>query len=277
MDISDLKGTVKLNNGIQMPYFGLGVYLSEDGNEVINAINWALETGYRLIDTAAFYHNEEGVGQAVRNSQVPREEIFVTTKVWNVDQGYEKTMAAFDVSMNKLGLDYLDLYLIHWPVAGKFKETWKALGELYQKGVIKAIGVSNFMQNHLEELMADCEVVPMVNQVEFHPHLVQQDLLDFCAKHKIQHQAWSPMMQGKIFQMKEFDRLREKYNKSIAQIVLRWNLQKGVATIPKSSNKDRIVSNADIFDFELSPADIAYIDALNQNLHYGPDPKNFNF
>lgn len=260
-----------------MPYFGLGVYLSEDGNEVINAINWALETGYRLIDTAAFYHNEEGVGQAVRNSQVPREEIFVTTKVWNVDQGYEKTMAAFDVSMNKLGLDYLDLYLIHWPVAGKFKETWKALGELYQKGVIKAIGVSNFMQNHLEELMADCEVVPMVNQVEFHPHLVQQDLLDFCAKHKIQHQAWSPMMQGKIFQMKEFDRLREKYNKSIAQIVLRWNLQKGVATIPKSSNKDRIVSNADIFDFELSPADIAYIDALNQNLHYGPDPKNFNF
>ncbi|MEM1339389.1 MAG: aldo/keto reductase [Bacteroidota bacterium] len=275
--ITDLKGAFKLRNGVEMPYFGLGVYLSKDGQEVINAVKWALEAGYRHIDTASIYKNEEGVGAGLKQSGVPRDEIFVVSKVWNNNQGYEATLKAFDESLKRLDLEFLDLYLIHWPVAGKYKDTWKALEKMYDEGRVRAIGVSNFMQHHLEDVMQDCTVVPMVNQMEFHPFLVQQDLIDFCNKNTIQYGAWSPMMQGKIFGMEEFKVLSEKYGKSIAQIVLRWDLQKGVVTIPKSSKKERILANADIFDFELAEEDVQLLDAMHRGKRFGPDPDNFDF
>ncbi|MBS3742386.1 MAG: aldo/keto reductase, partial [Candidatus Cloacimonetes bacterium] len=227
-------------------------------------VHRALETGYRLIDTASVYGNEEGVGKAVRESDLPREEVFVTSKVWNTDQGYERTLKAFDKSMNRLGLDYLDLYLIHWPVSDLYKDTWKALEKLYNEGRIRAIGVSNFLIHHLKDLMEDAEITPMVNQVEFHPHLVQQELHDFCQKNQIQSEAWAPLMRGKVNEIPLLKGLAEKYEKTPAQIVLRWDLQKGVATIPKSSNPERIRSNADIFDFELSEGDVKRIDDLEQ-------------
>lgn len=275
--ITDIKGTFTLHNGVEMPYLGLGVYLSEDGQEVVNAVKWALEHGYRHIDTASIYKNEIGVGQGIKESNVSRQEIFVVSKVWNSDQGYEATIKAFKDSLDRLGLDYLDLYLIHWPVNGKYKETWKALEYLYEQKLVRAIGVSNFMKHHLEDLLEDSTIVPMVNQMEFHPYLVQQDLLDFCKEKKIQYEAWSPMMQGKIFNLQEFKELAEKYNKSIAQIVLRWDLQKGVITIPKSSKKERIISNADVFNFQLSSEDMDKLSSLDRSKRFGPDPDNFDF
>lgn len=277
LKITDIKGTFTLLNGVEMPYFGLGVYLSKDGQEVSNAVKWALEAGYRHIDTAAIYKNEGGVGQGIRESTVPRKDIFVVSKVWNTDQGYDSTLKAFDASLERLKLDYLDLYLIHWPVANKYRETWCALEYLYAQKRIRAIGVSNFMQHHLEDLLETATVVPMVNQMEFHPYLVQQSLVDFCSKHRIQYEAWSPMMQGKIFTIPAFIELSKKYGKSVAQVVLRWNLQKGVVTIPKSSQKDRILSNAAIFDFELSATDMAYLDSLDRGQRFGPDPDMFDF
>jgi len=275
--ITDIKGTFTLHNGVKMPYFGLGVYLSEDGQEVINAVKWALDEGYRHIDTASVYKNESGVGQGIRESSVAREKVFLVSKVWNSDQGYDSTLRAFDDSMARLGTDYLDLYLIHWPVAGKYKDTWRALERLYTEKRIRSIGVSNFLQHHLEDLLTSAAVVPMVNQMEFHPYLVQQDLLDYCRKHGIQYEAWSPMMQGKIFAMDIFKEMAQKYQKSIAQIVLRWDLQKGVVTIPKSSKRERIASNADIFDFELSAEDVAFLDQLDRGQRFGPDPDTFDF
>nr|WP_298995987.1 aldo/keto reductase [uncultured Allomuricauda sp.] len=275
--ITDLQGTFELNNGVKMPYFGLGVYLSKDGNEVIQAVDDALEHGYRHIDTASIYKNENGVGEAIKQSSVKREDIFVVSKVWNADQGFESTLRAYDDSLKRLDLDYLDLYLIHWPKEGLYKETWRALEKLYKEKRVKAIGVSNFLQHHLEDVMTGSEVVPMVNQMEFHPYLVQQDLLDFCKEKGIQYEAWSPMMQGHIFEMEEFKQLADKYGKTIAQIVLRWDLQKGVVTIPKSVKKERIISNAQIFDFELDEDDMALLDAMDQGKRFGPDPDNFDF
>lgn len=263
MYITDVSGTTTLSNDVRMPYLGLGVY-SMNNEEVTGAIHHALEAGYRLIDTASVYGNEEGVGKAVRESDLPREEIFVTSKVWNIDQGYERTLKAFDKSMNRLGLDYLDLYLIHWPVSDQYKDTWKALEKLYNEGRIRAIGVSNFLIHHLKDLMEDAEITPMVNQVEFHPHLVQQELHDFCHEHQIQPEAWAPLMRGKVNDIHLLRGLAEKYGKTPAQIVLRWDLQKGVVTIPKSSNPERIRSNADVFDFELSEGDVKRIDDLEQ-------------
>jgi len=277
MEITGINGTVKLNNGVEMPYFGLGVFQAANDKEVIDAVNFALDAGYRHIDTAAIYKNEEGVGKAIAASPVDREEIFITTKVWNADQGFDKTIAAFNTSLKKLQTDYIDLYLIHWPVKGMFTETWRALEFLYSMGYIRAIGVSNFMQHHLEELMQSAQITPMVNQMEFHPWLVQQPLLDFCKTKEIQYEAWSPLTRGQIFGDETIVKLAEKYGKTPAQILLRWDLQKGVVTIPKSVNKDRVFSNAQIFDFVISPEDMTTIDALDQNKRTGPDPDNFDF
>ncbi len=275
--ITDLRGTFALHNGVGMPYFGLGVYLSKEGQEVINAVKWAIKTGYRHVDTASVYKNEEGVGEGIKQSGIAREDIFVVSKVWNNDQGYETTLRAFEGSLKRLGMEYLDLYLIHWPVAGKYKETWKALEKLYREGRIRAIGVSNFLKHHLEDLVETSEIVPMVNQMEFHPYLVQQELLAYCTAHKIQYEAWSPLMQGKVFGIEAIQTLARKYGKSVAQVVLRWNLQKGVVTIPKSSKKERIVANANIFDFALSEEDVALLDAMDRRQRFGPDPDNFDF
>ncbi|GAA4274275.1 aldo/keto reductase [Aquimarina gracilis] len=275
--ITDIQGSFLLNNGVKMPYLGLGVYLADNDSEVINAVQWALDAGYRHIDTASIYKNEEGVGKAIRTAAIHRDDVFVVSKVWNSDQGYNSTLTAFEETLNRLQLDYLDLYLIHWPVKGKYNDTWKALEKLYREKRIRAIGVSNFMKHHLQDLISQSEIVPMVNQMEFHPRLIQQDLIDFCNKKNIQYEAWSPMMQGKIFSLSILDNLAKKYSKTVAQIVLRWNLQKGVITIPKSVKKERIISNANLFDFELSNEDMNYIDTLDKNQRIGPDPDNFNF
>ena len=274
---TDIQGTFTLHNGVEMPYLGLGVYLSKDGQEVSNAVKWALEAGYRHVDTASIYENETGVGEGLKASDVPREDVFLVSKVWNSDQGYDTTLRAFEASLQRLDTEYLDLYLIHWPVAGKYKETWKALERLYADKRIRAIGVSNFMQHHLQDLLDGADVVPMVNQMEFHPYLVQQSLLDFCKANRIQYEAWSPLMQGHIFKDPAFQELATKYGRTIAQIVLRWNLQKGVVTIPKSSKKERILANADLFDFEISQEDMHHLDAMDQGKRFGPDPDNFDF
>lgn len=272
-----LQGTTTLHNGIEMPYFGLGVYKVEEGQQTEATVQAALQIGYRLIDTAAFYENEEGVGSAIRESGVPRKDIFVTTKVWNSDQGYDSTLKAFESSFNKLGLDYIDLYLIHWPVAAKYKETWKALERLYQEGAVKAIGVSNFQPHHLEDLMSTANEKPTVNQIECHPLLTQTELKKFCKKHDIKVEAWSPIARGRVLDHPVLVKLAEKHQKSPAQIILRWHLQHDVIIIPKSVNEKRLKENADIFDFELTAEDMNQIDSLNQNQRFGSDPDNFDF
>lgn len=270
-----LKSTVTLHNGVKMPVLGLGVWRLDD-KEAEAVVKYAFDAGYRSVDTAAAYGNEAGVGNAVSGSNVPREELFITTKVWNQDQGYDSTLRAFDLSMKKLKLEVLDLYLIHWPVKGKYKDTWRAMERLYEEGRIRAIGVSNFHKHHLENLMKDANIVPMVNQVEFHPLLNQEELRRFCKENRIQFEAWSPLMQGRL-DLPLLIQFGEKYGKSPAQIVLRWDLQHDVVTIPKSSNKNRIVENTGIFDFELSEEDMQAIDSLNENRRLGADPDNFNF
>jgi diketogulonate reductase-like aldo/keto reductase len=275
--IKHISDQTVLNNGVKMPWLGLGVWKVEEGNEVITSVKSAIAAGYRSIDTAAAYGNEEGVGQAIRECGVPREELFITTKLWNKNQGYESTLKAFDESMKKLGLDYLDLYLIHWPVKDKYRDTWRAFNKLYEGGKVKAIGVSNFQIHHLNDILADGDVVPAVNQVEYHPRLTKKPLLDFCKKKGIQLESLSPLMQGKLLDQPELMKIAEKHQKSVTQIILRWDLQNGVVTIPKSVKEHRIIENADIFDFELTTEDMASIDRLNQDQRVGPDPDNFNF
>jgi methylglyoxal/glyoxal reductase len=273
----NLQDTTTLHNGVKMPWFGLGVFKVQEGSEVVESVKAALRNGYKSIDTAAVYKNEEGVGQAIRDAGVLREELFITTKVWNSDQGYESTLQAFETSMEKLGLEYLDLYLIHWPVAGKYKETWRALEKLYRDGRVRAIGVSNFHVHHLKDLMADAEIKPMVNQVEYHPHLAQTELLEFCKAEGIQMEAWSPLKQGELLTEPTIVEIAEKHKKTPAQVILRWDLQTGVVTIPKSIKEHRIIENADIFDFELSADDMDRLNSLNKDERVGPDPDNFDF
>lgn len=270
-----LKQTITLNNGVKMPQFGLGVFKVAD-DVAASTVKFAIESGYRHIDTAAVYKNEVGVGQGIIDSGIKREDLFVTTKVWNSDQGYETTLAAFEASRQRLQLDYIDLYLVHWPVKGKIVETYRALEELYAKGLVRAIGVSNFKEHHLEEIMQHCKVVPAVNQVEYHPLLTQEPLKQYCDKHNIPLTAWSPLMQGNL-DLPLLQELAEKYGKSPAQIVLRWDIQQGVITIPKSTTPSRIVENADIFDFELSAEDMTRISALNKDSRFGPDPDLIDF
>ncbi|MBM7570641.1 aldo/keto reductase [Aquibacillus albus] len=275
---TSLQATTKLHNGVEMPWFGLGVFQVEDGEEVINSVKWAIKHGYKSIDTAAIYKNEEGVGQAIKESGINREDLFVTSKLWNGDQGYESTLQAFEDTLNRLGLDYLDLYLIHWPVPsqGKYKDTWKAMEKLYKDGKIRAIGVSNFKEHHLDDLIKDAEVKPMVNQVEFHPNLTQKSLRDYCKKEGIQLEAWSPLKQGQLLDDPTLKEIADKHGKSTAQVILRWDLQSEVVTIPKSVKEHRIVENADVFDFELTSEEMAAIDGLNKDERIGPDPDEFS-
>ncbi|NLS89060.1 aldo/keto reductase [Bacillus subtilis] len=274
---TSLKDTVKLHNGVEMPWFGLGVFKVENGSEATESVKAAIKNGYRSIDTAAIYKNEEGVGIGIKESGMAREELFITSKVWNEDQGYETTLAAFEKSLERLQLDYLDLYLIHWPGKDKFKDTWRALEKLYKDGKIRAIGVSNFQVHHLEELLKDAEIKPMVNQVEFHPRLTQKELRDYCKAQGIQLEAWSPLMQGQLLDNEVLTQIAEKHNKSVAQVILRWDLQHEVVTIPKSIKEHRIIENADIFDFELSQEDMDKIDALNKDERVGPNPDELLF
>jgi diketogulonate reductase-like aldo/keto reductase len=260
-----------------MPWLGLGVLHVADGETVENAVRWALETGYRHIDTAAIYGNEAGVGRAIKQSGVPRAEIFVTSKVWNRDQGYDQALAAFEASLDRLEMDYVDLYLVHWPVEDKFKETWRALETIYDSGRARAIGVSNFLVHHLASLLEEAHIVPMVDQVEFHPYLQQPDLQAFCRERQIQLEAWRPIMKGKVNDVPELVKLGQKYDKTPAQITLRWMIQRGVVVIPKSEQQARIKSNADIFDFELEAQDLGLIDGLDRHERLGADPDNFHF
>jgi methylglyoxal/glyoxal reductase len=281
MTAKNLQDTTTLHNGVKMPWFGIGVFKVEEGPELVHAVKTAIQYGYRSIDTAAIYENEAGVGQGIREGLkeigISREELFVTSKVWNADLGYESTIKAYETSLNKLGLEYLDLYLIHWPVEGKYKEAWRALETLYKEGRVKAIGVSNFHIHHLEDLMKDAEIKPMVNQVEYHPRLTQKELKAFCREHGIQLEAWSPLMQGQLLDHQVLKDIANKYGKSPAQVILRWDLQNGVVTIPKSTKAHRIAENAQVFDFALTDEEMERIDGLNQNKRVGPDPDNFDF
>jgi diketogulonate reductase-like aldo/keto reductase len=262
-----------LNNGVSMPLLGLGTY-NMNGREAEKAIAEALETGYRLIDTAAMYGNEISIGNAIRNSKISREELFVTTKVNNTDHGYDNALKAFENSERKLGAGYIDLYLIHWPIKGQRKETWKALEHLYQNGRIKAIGVANYLLPFLKELETYAAIVPMLNQVEFSPYLFSEDLLNYCREKNIQLQSYTPLTRGLKFNDPLLQSLSKKYGKTPAQIILRWNVEQGIAAVPKSSNRERIKENFDIFDFSLPKEDIKAMNGLNENFRIVGNPMN---
>ncbi|AIQ68212.1 aldo/keto reductase [Paenibacillus graminis] len=265
-----------LNNGIAMPRFGLGTYKAE-GEEVASAVATALELGYRSIDTAAVYGNEEEVGRSIAASGIKRDSLFVTTKVWNSDQGYDETLRAFETSSKKLGLDVIDLYLIHWPGTDKYKATWRALERLYAEGRVRAIGVSNFQIHHLEELRKDSETVPAVNQVELHPRFIQKELHDYCASRQIQIEAWAPLMKGRLQDNELLQGIAGKHGKTVSQVILRWGLQNGIVIIPKSVTASRIKENSEIFDFELSAEELAAISGLDASERIGSDPDKLLF
>lgn len=268
----------KLNNGVEIPMLGLGVFQTEDGAETQNAVRWAIGAGYRHIDTAKIYGNEKSVGLGIKESGVARNELFITTKLWNEDIRQRRTKQAFEQSLQDLQLDYLDLYLIHWPAEG-YAEAWAAMEEIYATGKVRAIGVSNFHQHHLDELMNTAKIVPAVNQIECSPRLTQEPLRAYLAQKGIATQAWSPLggTGGNLMEEQVLLNLAQKYGKSPAQIILRWDLQNDMITIPKSVHKERIEANLNVFDFELAQEDMNAINGLNKDQRVGPDPDNFDF
>ena len=269
---SRLDERLPMNNGIEIPQVGLGVWRASDGPETRNAVRWALELGYRSIDTASLYENDQSVGQGFRDSGLPREEVFITTKVWNPDQGYEKTLAAFERSLKKLGLSYVDMYLAHFPVRDLYLDTWRAMEKLYRDGLVRAIGVSNFHPHHLDTLLQHCQIRPVVNQIELHPYLPQKGNLLHCAARDVLVEAWAPIAKGRVLAEPVILRLAQKYGKTPAQIVLRWELQHGIIIIPKSVHKERIRENSQIFDFSLTDDELTDINGLARNGRIGVDP-----
>ncbi|MGE7676079.1 aldo/keto reductase [Lysinibacillus sp. NPDC094403] len=273
---------VTLNNGFEMPLIGYGVFRVPDGDDLAEAVKTAIAKGYRSIDTAQVYRNEESVGRGIRaaidEGLVTREELFVTSKVWNDGLSYEETLAAYDNSLKKLGLDYLDLYLVHWPgIDTNYVDVYKALEKIYQDGRVRSIGVSNFHVHHLENLLKETSVVPVINQIEFHPHLTQEEVRAYCKEKGIQVEAWSPLMNGSLLEESLIQQLASKYGKTPAQIVLRYDVQHDVVTIPKTMTPTRMTENLTVFDFALTEEEMAQLDALNDGLRCGPDPEKFNF
>ena len=282
--INSITDKLKLHNGVEMPCLGLGTYQSKDA-VAATAVKSALETGYRLIDTAAAYGNERGVGQGIRISGVPREDVFVTSKLRNACHGYKATLEAFDITLEKLGLHYLDLYLIHWPNPIQFRSTWqeatigtwKAFTELYRSGRIRAIGVSNFMPHHIEMIKEATGVLPMVNQLRLCPGVTQPEVVEYCRKNGIQVEAYSPFGTGAIFKVPQMQTLAEKYGRSIGQICLRWSLQMGWIPLPKSANAQRVKENTCVFDFELEPEAVELIASLKGVCGEAPIPDEIRF
>ncbi|MBK3496964.1 aldo/keto reductase [Viridibacillus sp. YIM B01967] len=260
-----------------MPRFGLGVFKMTDRDEALQALTTAIDAGYIAIDTAAIYKNEKEVGEAVKASSVKREDLFITSKVWNTDQGYDETLRAFETSLKTLDMDYLDLYLTHWAVPEKFKDTYRAIERLYDEKLIRATGVSNHQIHHLEEIFVQANIKPMVNQIELHPYLTQVELLDFCKANDITVTAWSPLGRGKVLEDAVIASIGQKYSKSIAQVIIRWHLQSDNIVIPKSVTPSRIEENAQVFDFELTTEDMKQIDALNKDERTGSHPDHFKF
>ena len=270
--------TIQLRQGVEIPQLGLGVFQTQDGQQTKDAVLWAIEAGYRHIDTAKAYGNERSVGDALRMSGIPREEIFLTTKLWNDDIRAGRTEAAFAESLEALQTDYVDLYLIHWPVAG-FEQAWAAMEKLHQQGKIRAIGVSNFHKSHLEKLEETARIQPYVNQIESHPYLNNQGLIDYCRARGIAVEVWSPLggTNGTLLADETIGSLAKKYGRTPAQIVLRWGIQRDVVVIPKYVHKERIASNLDVFDFALTDADMEQLGCLDRGQRVGPDPDNFDF
>jgi diketogulonate reductase-like aldo/keto reductase len=273
--VVDVTGKALLNNGTQIPYMGFGTYKLLPDSIAASMVMTAIEAGYRHIDTASVYGNEAGVGEAVRNCGIPADELFITTKVWNDEQGYDSTLKAFERSLKKLKTDYVNLYLIHWPVTGLRNDTWKALIEISKSGACKAIGVSNYTIKHLRELFDNSDIKPAVNQVEFNPFNYQRGLLEFCKNNNIQLVAYAPLARNKKHNHPLLTELAEKYSKSPVQIMLKWSLQHEVVIIPRSSHKERIFENADIFDFEIAAEDMNRMDALNENFRTSADPEGY--
>jgi diketogulonate reductase-like aldo/keto reductase len=270
--------TITLNNGVEMPQLGFGVFQVPD-DETTAAVTAALEAGYRSIDTAAAYQNEAGVGKALADSDIERSDLFVTTKLWNADQGYDETLAAFERSRSLLGLEYVDLYLIHWPAPalGKYVDSWRALEKLTADGLVRAIGVSNFQPSHLDKLAETASIVPAVNQIELHPYLQQTEVRAYDEEHGIATEAWSPLAKGgSLLGEPVVQAIAEKLGRTAAQVVLRWHLQQGTIVIPKSVTPARIAENLDVFGFELTDADLADLAELERNERTGPHPDEFN-
>ncbi len=275
----------RLNNDIEIPSIGFGTWQTPDGETAVLAVKTALENGYRHIDAAAMYKNEVSVGLGIKESGIKREELFITSKVWNTERGYEKTKLAVEKTLEDLDLDYLDLYLIHWPANKKQfsnwkeinQETWKAMEELYKNRKIKAIGVSNFLPHHLEALLENSEIKPMVNQIEYHPGLMQKETVEFCKKHDILIEAWSPLGTGRLLDNSDLKSIAKKYNKSVAQLCIKWVLQNGILPLPKSVTPSRILENKDVFDFEISKEDMNRINEMENVGGSGLNPDEVDF
>ena len=276
IELRSLADTVEIAPGVRINRLGLGTYRSAGGSEAANEVTWGLELGYRTIDTAAMYGNERSIGEAIRASGIPREDVFVTTKLWNSDQGFEPALRAFDASLGRLGFDYVDLYLIHWPVPGHTRNSWRALEQILDSGRARAIGVCNFLPHHLEPLLAVASVPPALDQVELHPYLQQPELQAYCAEHGIALQAWAPVMRGRVDQVPELVEIGRRHGKTPAQVSIRWILQRGIVTIPKSVHRERLAENADVYDFELSAEEVATIEGLDRGGRIGSHPDAFS-